>query len=137
MSKRLIVLFLLVCMVVGLAGCKFSVRDTVEGKEATLPPLRIDSSLICSVTFIEGNRCQVVVLEGSGNYDPEDTLWVTYQSVAKDSTLRPDDVITFTFNYVTDVSSLNNLPHIAVEEITVLEDYVPPVTQAQDTQAAE
>lgn len=137
MSKRLLAAFTLLCLIFGLTGCHFSVRDTVEGKEATLPPLQIDSTLICSVNSIDGNRCLVSVLEDSSNYDKDDTLWVTYEAVAKNQSLRRDDVITFTFNYITDVSAIDHIPHITVEEVTVIDDYVPPVTEAADEAATE
>jgi hypothetical protein len=135
MSKRLIVLFTLLGILTSLSGCHFSVRDTVEDKEATLPPLRIDSTLICAVSSIDGNRCQVIVLEDSSNYDKDDTLWVTYNSVAKNKSLHREDVITFAFNYITDVSAIDHIPHITVEEVTVIEDYVPPVTESTDEAA--
>ncbi len=125
MSKRLIVLFLLLCMVIGLSGCNFSVRDTVEGKDTTLPPLRIDSSLVCSVTSIEGNRCFAVVLEGNNNYDKDDTVYITYDSVKKDQSVKSGDVITLDYNYVTDVSAYKDRPHIHTDEVAIVKDYKP------------
>ena len=128
MLKRLFALLALISVLLTLAGCNTSIRDTVEGKDATLPPLRIDSTLICSVTSIDGNRCAAVVLEGNNNYDKDDIIYVTYESVAKKLTPKHGDVITFSYNYVTDVSTYNKEPHIKTEKITILNDYVPPET---------
>ena len=128
MKKRLIIILTLICMAVGLTGCNFSIRDTVEGKDATLPPLRIDSSLVCSVITVDGSRCYVKVLEGNSNYDIGDELYVTYEAVAKDQQIHHDDVITFEYNYVTDVAAIGDVPHIFVAEVNIIKNYVPPVT---------
>ena len=136
MLKRFILIFTLVCMILGLCGCNFSIRDTVESKEASLPPLRIDSSLVCSVISIDGNRLMVLVLEGNSNYDADDELYVTYETVAKDQTVKRNDVITFEYNYVTDVAAVKNTPHIMTEQITIIPNYVPPVTETESTEAA-
>ena len=131
MTKRQIVTFILICMIISLSGCHFSIRDTVESKDASLPPLRIDSSLVCSVSSIDGNRLFVVVLEGNSNYDKDDEIYVTYETVAKDQTVQRGDVITFGYNYVTDVAAIKNTPHIMTDEIAVIPDYVPPTTEAE------
>ena len=136
MLKRFILISTVICMILGLCGCQFSIRDTVESKEASLPPLRIDSSLVCSVVSIDGNRLYVLVLEGNSNYDEDDELYVTYETVAKDQSVKRDDVITFEYNYVTDVAAVKNTPHIMTEQITIIADYVPPITQASDTESA-
>lgn len=128
MLKRLFALLVLIGALLALAGCNTSIRDTVEGKDATLPPLRIDSTLICSVTSIEGNRCYAVVLEGNNNYEKDDIVYITFDSATKNQTPVPGDVITVTYNYVTDVSAYNGEPHIKTEEITVLKNYTPPET---------
>lgn len=136
MLKRLFALLTLTCLLLTLAGCNYSIRDTVEGKDTTLPPLRIDSTLICSVVSVNGNLCQALVLEGNNNYDKDDTVYITFESVKKDQSLFFDDVITFTYNYVTDVSTYNKKPHIQTEEINIIDDYVPPATEAADVEAA-
>lgn len=135
MLKRLFAFIALFCALLTLAGCNTSIRDTVEGKDTTLPPLRIDSTLICSVVSVNGNLCQALVLEGNNNYDKDDTVYITFESVKKDQSLFFDDVITFTYNYVTDVSTYNKKPHIQTEEITIIDDYVPPATEAVDAEA--
>ena len=112
MLKRIFMLFTLACLLLTLAGCNSSIRDTVEGKDATLPPLRIDSTLICSVVSVDGNLCQALVLEGNNNYDKDDTIYITFDSVRKDQSLFSNDVIAFSYNYVTDVSAHNDHPHI-------------------------
>ena len=136
MLKRSILIFTIVCMIFSLCGCHFSIRDTVESKEASLPPLRIDSSLVCSVISIDGNRLMVLVLEGNSNYDADDELYVTYETVAKDQAVKRNDVITFEYNYVTDVAAVKNTPHIMTEQITIIPNYVPPVTETESTEAA-
>lgn len=136
MLKRLFALLTLTCLLLTLAGCNYSIRDTVEGKDTTLPPLRIDSTLICSVVSVNDNLCQALVLEGNNNYDKDDTVYITFESVKKDQSLFFDDVITFTYNYVTDVSTYNKKPHIQTEEINIIDDYVPPATEAADVEAA-
>lgn len=135
MLKRLILIFALICMIFSLGGCHFSIRDAVESNEASLPPLRIDSSLVCSIESIDGNRLLVLVLEGNSNYDKDDELYVTYETVAKDQTIQKNDVITFEYNYVTDVAAVKNTPHIMTEQIAVIPNYVPPTTEAEDTEA--
>lgn len=135
MLKRLFALLALFCALLTFAGCNTSIRNTVEGQEATLPPLRVDSTLICSVTSVEGNRCAAVVLEGNNNYEKDDIVYITYNAVAKKLTPRVGDVITFTYNYVTGVSTYNKKPHIQTEEITIIDDYVPPATEAVDAEA--
>ena len=134
MTKRLIILFTLICLIVGLSGCNFSIRESVEGKNVTLPPLRIDSTLVCRITTMDGNRCYVKVLEGNGNYDKDDELYVTYESVAKKEQVHHEDVITFEYNYVTSVAAIGNVPHILVDEVTVIKNYVPPV-EPENTEA--
>ena len=131
MLKRLFALLMLTCLLLTLAGCNSSIRDTVEGKDTTLPPLRIDSTLICSVVSVNGNLCQALVLEGNNNYDKDDTVYITFESVKKDQSLFFDDVITFTYNYVTDVSAHNNKPHIKTAELTIIKNYTPPTTVAE------
>ena len=134
MSKRIIILFTVICMAICMTGCHFSIRKTVEDKDTTLPPLRIDSSLVCSVDSIEGNRCLVTVLEGNGTYDADDEVYVTYESVAKKEQLHRGDVITFSYNYVTDVSAIDDMPHITVETVTIVKDYTPPTTAPDATE---
>ena len=125
MLKRLFAWMMLVCLMLTLAGCNSSIRDTVEGKEATLPPIRVDSTLICSVTSIEGNRCFAVVLAGNNNYDKDDIVYITYDSVKKDQTVKSGDVITLDYNYVTDVSAYKESPHIHTDEVAIINDYKP------------
>ena len=136
MLKRSILIFTIICMIFSLCGCHFSIRDAVESNEASLPPLRINSSLVCSVQSIDGNRLLVLVLEGNSNYDEDDELYVTYETVAKDQSVQKNDVITFEYNYVTDVAAVKNTPHITTDQITVIPNYVPPTTVAEDTEAA-
>ena len=131
MLKRLFAWMMLVCLMLTLAGCNSSIRDTVEGKDTTLPPLRIDSTLICSVVSVNGNLCQALVLEGNNNYDKDDTVYIAFESVKKDQSLFFDDVITFTYNYVTDVSTYNKKPHITTGELTIIKNYTPPTTVAE------
>lgn len=131
MLKRLSALLALFCLLLCLAGCNSSIRDTVEGKDATLPPLRIDSTLICSVVSVADNRCQAIVLEGNNNYDRDDTIYITFDSVAKDQSLFYGDAITFNYNYVTDVSAFEGKPNIKTDEITILKDYTPPETTTE------
>ena len=125
MLKRTFALITLVCLMLSLAGCNATIRDTVEGQEATLPPIRIDSTLICSVTSVEGNLCQTIVLEGNNNYDQDDTVYITFDSVKMDQSIKSGDVITVSYNYVTDVSAYKNKPHIHTEVLTILNDYMP------------
>ena len=125
MLKRLFALIMLVCLMLTLAGCNSSIRDTVEGKDATLPPIRVDSNLVCSVTSIDGNRCLAVVLEGNNNYDKDDAVYITFDSVKKDESVKSGDVITLAYNYVTDVSSYKEIPHIHTDEVAIVKDYTP------------
>ena len=134
MFKRIVILFTVICLAVGLSGCKFSIRNTVEDQATTLPPLRIDSNLVCQITDIEGNRCTVTILEGNSTYDAEDEIYVTYQSVSQNQRLRRGDVISLTYNYVTDVSAIGNTPHIAAQSVTVIQDYTPPETTEGTTE---
>lgn len=131
MMKRFIALFMLICLLPVLAGCNSSLRNTVEGQEATMPPLRVDSTLICSVVSVTDNRCQAIVLEGNNNYDKDDTVYITFESVNKNQSLFYDDVITFSYNYVTDVSVYQNKPHIKTGEISIIKNYTPPETTAE------
>ena len=131
MLKRLSAQLALFCLLLCLAGCNSSIRDTVEGNDATLPPLRIDSTLICSVVSVADNRCQAIVLEGNNNYDRDDTIYITFDSVAKDQSLFYGDAITFNYNYVTDVSAFEGKPNIKTDEITILKDYTPPETTTE------
>lgn len=131
MMKRMIALLTLIMMIACLAGCQGSLKETVEGKEATLPPVRIDSSLVCSVKSIIGNRITAVVLEGNSNYDQDDTVYITYEAVNSDQEVKTGTVISLTYNYVTDVAAIDGTPHIMVEEISVIKDYKPPVDTAE------
>lgn len=132
MLKRFFALLALSCLLLTLAGCNTSIRDTVEGNDATLPPLRIDSTLICSVVSVVDNRCQAIVIEGNNNYDRDDTVYITFDSVAKDQSLFYGDAITFSYNYVTDVSSFEGKPNIKTGEVTILKDYTPPETTTEE-----
>lgn len=137
MPKRLTLFFTLLCIIVSLSGCQFSIRNTVEGQDATLPPLRIDSSLVCSVQSIDGTRLHVVILEGNSNFNKDDEIYVTYETVEKDQTVQRNDVITFQYNYVTDVSAYAKLPHILAGQISIIPDYEPPATEATEADATE
>ena len=134
MSKRFTALFTFICLIIGLSGCNFSIRDTVESKDTSLPPLRIDSSLVCSVVSIEDNRLFVVILEGNNNYDKGDEIYVTYETVSKDQSVQQDDVITFSYNYVSDVAAIKSTPHILAGEISIIRNYEPPVTEPETTE---
>ena len=81
--------------------------------------------MICSVTSVEGNLCQTIVLEGNNNYDQDDTVYITFDSVNKDQSIKSGDVITVSYNYVRDVSAYKNKPHIHTEVLTILNDYMP------------
>ena len=45
-----------------------------------------------------------------------------------------EDVITFAYNYVTSVAAIGNVPHILVDDVTVIKNYVPPV-EPENTEA--
>ena len=131
MLKRIIAFLTLIVLIAGLVGCQGSIKDTVEGKEATLPPMRIDSSLVCSVKAVIGNRITAEILEGNSNYDQGDTIYITYEEVTKDQEVKIATVLSLTYNYVTDVAAIDGTPHIMAKEITVVKDYKPSVNNAE------
>lgn len=133
MSKRIIALIGLFCLLISLAGCKLSIRNTVEGKDASLPAFDLSTSLICTVDSMDGSRCTVTVLEDNSNYDKDDVLYITYDTVAEGQSLTIGDVITFSYNYVSDVSAISGTPHIVVEELSILPEYTPPETTTEAT----
>ena len=131
MTKRLIAIISLLCLVIGLAGCKVNLRDTVEGNEEKMPAFDISSDLIGTVTSISGDCCTVTVLEDNAQYDKDDVVYVTYQPADGSTSLKTGDIINATYNYITDVSSISGIPHIITDTVSVLPDYTPPETTAE------
>lgn len=133
MTKRLIAIISLLCMVVGLAGCNVNLRDTVEGNEEKMPAFDISSDLIGTVTGVSGNRYTVTVLEDNAQYDKDDVVYVTYQPEEDGVSLKAGDIINAHYNYITDVSSISGIPHIITDAVSILPEYTPPETTVEPT----
>lgn len=131
MTKRLFAIISLLGLVIGLAGCKVNLRDTIEGNEEKMPAFDISSDLIGTVTSISGDCCTVTVLEDNAQYDKDDVVYVTYQPADGSTSLKTGDIISVTYNYITDVSSISGIPHIITDTVSVLPDYTPPETTAE------
>lgn len=128
MTKRIIAIISLLCLMMCLAGCKVNLRDTVEGGQADVPAFDLSSDLIGKVTAIYEGRCTVTVLEDNSHYDKDDVIYVTYTPEDDGITIRVGDIIRAHYDYITQVSSVASIPHITTGTITVLQDYTPPET---------
>ena len=58
-------------------------------------------------------------------------VYVTYQPADGSTSLKTGDIISVTYNYITDVSSISGIPHIITDTVSVLPDYIPPETTAE------
>lgn len=133
MTKRMIAIISLLCLVIGLTGCNVNLRDTVEGNEEKMPAFDISSDLIGTVTGISGNRYTVTVLEDNAQYDKDDVVYVTYLPAEGGVSLKAGDIINAHYNYITDVSSVGGIPHITTDSVSILPDYTPPETTVEAT----
>lgn len=147
MIKRMIAFIAIFALMLCASSCQDSIRghikDAVENKDpAILPTLNLTSTLVCTVEEIIGSQCVAVVTEGNSTYDADTIVLISSSDITDGTPLSVSDVITFTYEYIDDVSSVlrfetsknvyHNIPHIAVGKIAVIPDYVP-VTAPETT----
>ena len=144
MMKRIFALMILLAMAVSLGGCQEKIKETVEQGEAPdFLTIDFSSTLICTVKDVVQDKCIAEVTEGNGTYDPETMVVISFAAVSDEAELTEGEVITFIYDYAVDVSAYSkyegtsdtyhNIPHIRVEEITVIPDYIPPETEPETT----
>ncbi|MCI6729880.1 MAG: hypothetical protein SOY32_02365 [Candidatus Faecousia sp.] len=115
-------LSLLLCLLL-LGACGFSL-------DSLLPE---EKQLICRVTAKDGQALTVQVLSADSHYDEEELLIVRYHAISGGRELSVGDTITFTYDYLNDVTVQNDTPCIAVSSVTKTQ-WIPPET-TQSTEA--
>lgn len=125
MKFRMRLLALFLCMVTLLSGCSISLESIGLGK---LSEFIGNSPIICRVTGKEGQLLTVEVLSSDSHYDEGDILYVQYSSIVGAKSISIGDIITFTYDYMDDVTVLEKEPLIQADSIVPTE-YVPPDTE--------
>lgn len=128
MKKRIFALALCLVMAASaLCGCNILDSDNPP----TLPKFNMDSSeLTGTVEYVNGRTIRITVTEGDSHYDGPyvnskgnevsgETVQVTYTDLKGAKSVGIGDTVTFTYNYITDVSERNGDPHITVKTLTV------------------
>lgn len=128
MYRKFLALLLIAILVMGTAGCNFSLESLGLGK---VEEFFDDSPIICKITEKEGKVLKVVVLSHDGHYDKDDTLYVDYNALPENGSLKNGEIITFTYDYINKVTVKNDLPYILVDTIEITQ-YIPPVTEATE-----
>ena len=144
MIKRIFAAIIVLSVLVFTAGCQEEIKNAVE-KEQTPDFLNFDfsSTLVCTVSEVGNDQCIAEVTEANGTYDTETMVLINYKAVTDVPDMKPGDVITFSYDYAVDVSAVTkhegkkdtyyNIPHIHVEELTLIPDYTPPETAPETT----
>ncbi len=121
--RKLVALFLMLTMTLGLCGCSFLLE---AGNPPTLPKLSFDeSTLKGQVEYVNGRTCKVTVLEGDSHFRAAtekreaDTVYVTYSSLEGSKSVQVGDTVSVTYAYTTDVSERDGEPHIIVRAMKV------------------
>ncbi len=120
--KRILVL-LMCLMPFVLCACDLPV-DILEEK-----------AIVCQVTAKEQQELTVVVQSPDSHYDEGDTLVIQYQQVTDKKAVAVGSQITFTYDYLQDVTAKNDLPFLKVESIS-LTQWTPPATEPSETTGA-
>lgn len=110
-------LFLLCLMPFVLSACDLPL-DILEGE-----------AIVCQVTEQGQQTLTVVVQNPDLHYDEGDTLVIQYQHVADGKALSVGSQITFTYDYLNDVTVQNELPYLKVDSIS-LTQWTPPETES-------
>ena len=112
--------FLLLLTVLSL--CAMLMTGCGSDQKPTLPKLNLDGSeLSGTVEYVNGRTCLLRVSEGDSHYDADDLVYLTYSAITGGKTVSVDNVVRFSYHYITDVSEYNGEPHITVNEVSVLE----------------
>lgn len=128
MKKRILALMLCLALAAGaLCGCNILETDDPP----TLPKLDLYSSeLTGTVEYVNGRTIRITVTVGDSHYDGPyvnskgnevagDTVQVTYTDIKGAKTVSVGDTVSFSYDYVNDVSERNGDPHITVKTIKV------------------
>ncbi len=116
-SMKRVLVFLLCLMPFVLCACDLPV-DILEEK-----------AIVCQVTAKEQQELTVVVQSPDIHYDEGDALVIRYAHVNDNKTVAVGNQITFTYDYLQDVTTRNDLPYLTVESVS-LTQWTPPATEA-------
>lgn len=129
MGKRIALLAGLLSFVLLLTGCKFSLSSLGLGK---VEDIFSDNPIVCTITAIDQSIFTVQVLSADSHYDEEDILLLDCASVRGAAAFRVGDIITFSYDYLNDVTVRNDAPYIVPESVAATE-YTPPTTEETGT----
>lgn len=114
MNRRFFAFFIVLSMAVLLAGCGLSLESVDLGP---LNGLLKKDPIVCSVLEKEDQQLKLVVLSSDGYYDVDDELLVSYSSISGGTSVNVGDIITFSYDYLTDVTVKGDYPYIVVDSI--------------------
>lgn len=125
MKYNIRILALFLCIAVLLSGCSISLESVGLDK---LSKFIGNDPIICRVTAKDGQLLTMEVLSPDSHYDEGDVLYVQYSSITGAKSISVGDTVTFTYDYIEDVTVMEKEPFIKAESITPTE-YIPPVTE--------
>ena len=114
MNRRFFAFFIVLSMVVLLAGCGFSLESVDLGP---LNGLLKNEPIVCSVLEKEDQQLKLVVLSSDGYYDVDDELLVSFSSISGGTRVNVGDSVTFSYDYLTDVTVRGDYPYSVVQSI--------------------
>lgn len=113
-NRNKVIALLLICVLL-LSGCELNLPGPLQKFTKFLD----DSPIVCVVTAKEGLTLTVEVQSPDSHYDEGDTLTVIYQTIQNGKEIRIGDQITFSYDYMTDVTVRNDDPCIKTEVVTL------------------
>lgn len=124
MCRKTFLLSLFLSLSLLLTGCGSVLESLGLGK---LNEMLNSDPIVCVITAKDGQTLTVEVLAADGHYDQGDTLFVDYAGISGATAISVGDTITFTYDYIHDVTVREDTPYILADAISPT-DYTPPET---------
>ena len=114
MYRRIFAFFSVLAAMLSLAACSFSMDSISLGP---LDDIFKKDPIVCSVLEKNGQELTLLVLASDGHYDVDDELLVSYSTISGGSSVKVGDTVTFSYDYLTDVTAKGKFPYIVVDSI--------------------
>lgn len=121
MNRKIFAFICILALILSLSACGFSLDSIDLGP---LDDFFSKDPIVCSVLEKDGQELKLLVLSSDGYYDVEDKLLVSYSTISGGTSVKVGDIVTFSYDYLTDVTVKGDYPYIVVDSIEHT-DYTP------------
>lgn len=108
MRRKIVVALGILSMMLAFTACHFSLDSILPEKK----------QVVCQITQKDGQTLTVVVQSPDQYYETDETLIVKYRTITGGNSLDVGDQVTFSYDYLNDVTVQSNLPCITVDTVT-------------------